>query len=99
MEGPTHRYIVSSSACWALYGEVLAREFENRDRARRVWRWLEPPVAIGTLTVAHVRDAATADKHVASVWEWARDVWEASAPHHHTVRAWVDELAAEALDR
>jgi hypothetical protein len=26
-EGPTHAYIGASPACWALFGEVLAREF------------------------------------------------------------------------
>lgn len=28
-DGPTHRYIESSPACWALYGELLAREFSD----------------------------------------------------------------------
>ena len=29
VEGPTHRYMESSPACWALYGEVLAREYSD----------------------------------------------------------------------
>ncbi len=28
-EGPTHRYMESSPGCWAVYGEVLAREFSD----------------------------------------------------------------------
>jgi Family of unknown function (DUF5946) len=28
-EGPTHKYMLSSSGCWKAYGEVLAREYEN----------------------------------------------------------------------
>ena len=28
-DGPTHRYIESSSGCWACYGEVLAREYSD----------------------------------------------------------------------
>lgn len=28
-DGPVHRYIESSPACWAAYGEVLAREYQN----------------------------------------------------------------------
>lgn len=28
-DGPTHRYLESSPACWALYGEVLAREYST----------------------------------------------------------------------
>lgn len=30
-EGPTHRYMESSPACWAVYGEVLAREYASPD--------------------------------------------------------------------
>jgi len=29
IEGPTHRYMESSPACWAAYGEVLAREYTD----------------------------------------------------------------------
>lgn len=28
-DGPTHPYIGASPSCWALYGEVLAREFSE----------------------------------------------------------------------
>lgn len=28
-DGPTHRYMESSPACWAAYGEVLAREYSD----------------------------------------------------------------------
>ena len=28
-EGPTHRYMESSPGCWAVYGEVLAREYSD----------------------------------------------------------------------
>jgi hypothetical protein len=27
--GPTHPHLGSTAACWALYGEILAREFNN----------------------------------------------------------------------
>lgn len=29
-DGPTHRYLESSPACWRRYGEVLAREYGDR---------------------------------------------------------------------
>jgi hypothetical protein len=32
--GPTHAYIGASPACWALYGEVLAREYDDPRYAR-----------------------------------------------------------------
>ncbi|HLW73652.1 MAG TPA: DUF5946 family protein, partial [Gammaproteobacteria bacterium] len=28
-DGPTHRYMESSPACWAAYGEVLEREYSD----------------------------------------------------------------------
>ncbi|MGH2615999.1 MAG: DUF5946 family protein, partial [Thermomicrobiales bacterium] len=30
-DGPTHPYFGSSPGCWAIYGEVLAREYEEFD--------------------------------------------------------------------
>lgn len=29
MDAPTHRYIGASPGCWALFGEVLAREYSD----------------------------------------------------------------------
>lgn len=29
IDGPTHRYMESSPGCWAIYGEVLAREYSD----------------------------------------------------------------------
>ncbi|MEM6796655.1 MAG: DUF5946 family protein [Acidobacteriota bacterium] len=29
VDGPLHKYLVSSPGCWAKFGEVLAREYEN----------------------------------------------------------------------
>jgi hypothetical protein len=31
IEGPTHKYLLSSPGCWALYGEVLARDYGEYD--------------------------------------------------------------------
>jgi hypothetical protein len=30
-EGPTHRYMESSPGCWTVYGEVLGREYSDRE--------------------------------------------------------------------
>lgn len=29
IDGPVHKYMLSSPGCWAIYGEVLAREYSN----------------------------------------------------------------------
>ncbi len=29
IEGPVHRYMTSSPGCWAVFGEVMAREYSN----------------------------------------------------------------------
>lgn len=34
MDGPTHPYCLSTPACWAVYGQVLAREYEDPAYAR-----------------------------------------------------------------
>ena len=34
-EGPVHRYMESSPGCWAAYGEVLAREYSDREFGTR----------------------------------------------------------------
>jgi hypothetical protein len=145
IDGPAHPYIGASAACWALYGELLAREYqdaelfarhqltvdtyavqhpgvEERRSAQSVglhlmtlclvlgrgadpadgsllhrrfverpaWEWLEPPQPNGTMTVADVIAATSADKHHRLVGAWAADVWAAWAVHHARVRTWVD---------
>jgi hypothetical protein len=34
IDGPTHRYIGASPGCWAIFGEVVAREFSDYRYAR-----------------------------------------------------------------
>ncbi len=61
--------------------------------ARLDLHWLEPPRPIGTLTVRGAVDATGPQEHAATVEAWARDVWAAWAPHHETVRGWLDRAA------
>ncbi|MCP2166479.1 DUF5946 family protein [Goodfellowiella coeruleoviolacea] len=49
---------------------------------------LDPPAHRGRLTVADVLAADSAAEHTRLVWAWGRDVWQAWAPHHATIRAW-----------
>lgn len=53
-------------------------------------RWLEPPSPNGSITVADVLEATTADEHARAVSAWCEDVWRAWEPHHETVRTWLD---------
>jgi hypothetical protein len=48
IEGPTHRYLGSSPACWAAYSEVLAREFADPALFQRVHR-----LTVDTYAVQH----------------------------------------------
>lgn len=150
-DGPTHASMASSPGCWALFTEVMAREYSDPGRwpihaltvdaygaqhpgapsskaARSVGAhliglglvlerglspergarirttvldrlgegltWLQPPVAVGGLTIAHVWEAGDVDDHRRRVREWAEDVWRAWGPHHDTVRRRLDWLAA-----
>lgn len=146
VEGTAHPYIGASAGCWAIRGEIAAREYgEFRSmpvlqlsvdtyavqhpgvpgrreiqsvavhlmglclalergagphHIVRVLRqaktivprgsWLEPPVPNGRLTVLEVRGAADPAEHARRVATWAQSVWDAWAPHHETVRGWVE---------
>ena len=149
-DGPTHAYIGASPECWALYGRLLAREYEDpahfavhgltvdtyaaqhpgepgRRQAQSVYvhlvalcltlehgvegeraaelrrralgrlgggeaPWLEPPGALGGVTVHDVLTARNAAEHGTAVRRWAGAVWEAWRPHHERVRAWAGEV-------
>ena len=148
-EAPTHPYIGASAECWALYGELLSREFQHpayfrvhqltvdtyavqhpgsperravqsvglhlmtlclvvedgvdpsegpalhkRFVRRPAFRWLEPPRPNGQLTTADALRSRNPEEHAQAVTAWGRDVWAAWAPHHHTVRGWIEESAA-----
>jgi hypothetical protein len=148
LDGPTHEYMRSAPGCWAVYGELLAREYGdlrlarlhrltvdayaaqhpgvNVPAARRSvgvhlsrlylymelgWfmdrvnnampaiiefkdkcEWLDPPSMAGTVNVLDVLRADSTEKHETSVRSWAESVWNAWAPHHHTVRKWCASL-------
>lgn len=148
--GPVHPYFGASPSCWALYGEVLAREYSSpklmkihrltvdayavqhpgtpeprsiqsvwvhlaglyltverdlsHDFARRVigalagnsgrLTWLQPPGDLGAITVAYVADAGDASAHEEAVRRWAQVAWAAWGPHHQTIAAVADQVAA-----
>ena len=135
---------VASAACWAVYGQVLARSYtdpayravhqiavdaytaqhaggtsrrevqavalclmtlclfveDGVDPAmgpalhkrmvahRPEFSWLAPPRQNHLMTVGDVLTASDADQHCRLVREWGRQVWQAWAPHHATVRAY-----------
>lgn len=57
------------------------------------WTWLPVSQPIGTITVS---DVLAGRRDVA---QWADDVWDAFAPHHDQVRAWLDLISRPAPDR
>jgi hypothetical protein len=147
-QGPTHRYLESSPACWAIYGEVLAREYSHPELMevhrlsvdayavqhpgresistinsaaihlmrlcllceeglemkyantmikilsddKRSFRWLTPPASRGEITVADVWKTNSIEEHKTMVKEWALSTWQAWAPHHATIREWLQPI-------
>lgn len=57
---------------------------------RPVFHWPEPPRVRGVVTVLDVLATSDASSHIPAVKDWGRSVWAAWAPHHATVRAWLD---------
>jgi Family of unknown function (DUF5946) len=66
--------------------KLLARILERPP----AFRWLEPPLPNGTITVSDVIAARSPSQHARVVHRWARNVWEAWEPHRATVRGWID---------
>jgi hypothetical protein len=83
---------------------LLERDGENRRLTPVLGRmpprrtldlhWLAPPRPNGRVTVADV--VAEGAGRGASVQRWAEDVWRAWAPHHATIRGWLDGAAKPA---
>jgi hypothetical protein len=150
-EGPTHRYMDSSPACWAIYGEVLAREYSNPDlleihrlsvdayavqhpgkessstinsaaihlmrlcllleqgldmrfandaiqalaSEKRSFHWLTPPSSVGSVTVVDLWKTQSVEEHRMIANAWAMSAWKAWAPHHETIRKWLQAHKAE----
>ena len=147
---PSHPYIGASAECWALFGDLLAREYQDpayfrvhqltvdtyaaqhpgvperrsiqsvglhlmtlcmvveddvdpaqgpklhkRFVSRPVFHWLEPPQPNGRLTVADTLGANSPEEHRDAVHAWGRDVWDAWAIHHQTVRSWLEGALGE----
>jgi hypothetical protein len=59
--------------------------------ARSAFHWLEPPRPNGSMTVADLLRAEDPADHGRLVAAWARDVWDAWAPHHSIVRRWIEQ--------
>ena len=64
---------------------AMQRAAQNKSR----FRWLEPPIHRGKVTVANVHRAETADAHAETVRAWAEAVWTAWSAHHRTIRGWL----------
>lgn len=50
LEGPTHKYMISSPACWAAFGRVLAAEYSD------VALWQTHRMSVDTYAVQHPGD-------------------------------------------
>lgn len=78
---------------------VLEKQYSGRQATKALagilehaghFTWLEPPEPNGRITVLDVVKAKNLDEHNRIVEQWARDVWAAWAPHHKTIRQYVE---------
>lgn len=54
--------------------------------------WLEPPAALGKITVLDVVRTQDLAAHTRQVELWANSAWEAWAKHHAVIQEWVHKL-------
>jgi len=60
----------------------------NASKHKHTFLWLEPPLSLGSTTVADIVKAQTVQEHKDAVRAWAKSAWEAWSPHHETIRRW-----------
>jgi len=90
-------------------GWLLEHEVSRAVGSEALRQWVEAhgeiakpsmPTSRGGLTIEDVRHATTPVMYAHAVDRWARATWQAYAPLHETVRAWIREaLDAEARPR
>ncbi len=51
--------------------------------------WLEPPVTLGSITVADLLDTKNIENHKSMSRKWAKSAWDAWSDHHSTIRIWL----------
>ena len=57
--------------------------------ASKDYHWLEPPMALGSLTILDIEGAENIKDHTDRVHIWAHTVWQAWQSHHEQIRAWT----------
>ena len=58
-------------------------------RRKEDYRWLEPPVFKGSITVADFVEGMPAGEHRELLRRWAESAWVAWVEHHETIRQWL----------
>lgn len=55
------------------------------------YHWLEPPAALGKITIGDIDQATSTNEHKARVKCWAEQMWEVWSLHHDVIRRWAVE--------
>lgn len=82
-DGPTHAYLPASAACWAAYGDVLAREYTDPALFQQSHR-----LTVDAYALQHVGDMADR-RLVQSVWIHLASlhaVFDLGFPHDRATR-------------
>lgn len=72
----------------ARAASLLQRAVENDPG----WRWLDPDLPLGVLTIDDVLAARDWADRSEMVERWAQDLWMAYDDHHDLVRDWLDAI-------
>lgn len=67
----------------------LSRMLQRILEAPPEWRWLEPPMPNGELTIFDIAAAVGSDDAPDVCERYVRSIWSSWAQHHDTVEAWA----------
>ena len=77
IEGPTHEYLAATPGCWAKFGEILAREYENFEYMA-VHNLTADAYALQHPGVEEPRTVSSANVHLVSLYAY----FEKNIPVH-----------------
>lgn len=89
-EGPTHAYMLSSPGCWAAYGQVLAREYEDHAAYSEIHRLTVDTYAAHHPGIDTPQARSSVGFHLSRIYLWLEFGWTVSE-----IDAVMNEISAK----
>ena len=89
-DGPTHPYMLSSPGCWAAYGQVLAREYEDHPAYSEIHKLTVDTYAVHHPGIETPQARSSVGFHLSRIHLWLEFGWTVSE-----IDAVMNEISAK----